>query len=80
MEKIATTAKRKGLSVEINREEFALSLKTYRIRQQLTQKELADKWEVSRWTLLRAEKAKPISWATAYLLFAKLSRALEDEP
>lgn len=79
MEQISTTAKPAGTSMEINREEFALSLKTYRLRQGLTQKQLGERMGVSRYTIIRAEKCKNITWESAYRIFAKLSRLLEAE-
>lgn len=79
MDKITSTWKRDGLSVDTDRADFALSLKTYRLRRGLTQAQLAEEWNTSRYTILRAEGAKPISWEVAYKLFAKLARALEEE-
>lgn len=73
------TPKRDGLDLNIDREEFALSLKTYRLRQGLTQQQLGERWGVSRFTIIRAERAKPVSWEAAYRLFARLSVALRDE-
>lgn len=73
------TPQRVGLDLKIDREEMALSLKTYRIRQGLTQQQLGEFWGVSRFTIIRAEKAKPVSWEAAYRIFARLSAALRDE-
>lgn len=81
MEKLIleTTARPNGLSVEIDRNEFALALKTWRIRQERTQQQVADEWGVSRFTIIRAEHGKPISWEMAYRLFARLADALKRE-
>lgn len=81
MEKLIleATARPNGLSVEIDRNQFALALKTWRIRQDMTQQQVADEWGVSRFTILRAERGKPISWVMAYRLFARLADALKRE-
>jgi len=71
-----TKPKQNGLSLDIDREKFALELKTWRIRQGLTQQELAQKWGMSRFTIMRVEGAKPCSWMLAYKLFANLSREM----
>lgn len=69
----------KGLSVEIDRREFALALKTWRLRQGLTQRQAAERWGTNRYIIIKAEAAKDISWENAYKLFAKLSKELRDE-
>lgn len=79
MENVTLSAQNKGLSVEIDRQEFALALKTWRLRMGLTQKQVGERWGTSRYTILRAEGAKPITWEAAYRLFAKLSNELKDE-
>lgn len=79
MEVITVQPKAQGLEIDINREQFALSLKTYRLRQGLTQAQIASRWGTSRFTIIRAENAKPISWEAAYRLFAHLSQELRQE-
>lgn len=79
MEPLKTEVIKNELSLKIDREDFALSLKTWRLRQGLTQKEVAKEWGVSRHTIMRAELAKPITWEMAYRLFAKLSTSLKNE-
>lgn len=79
MEKIEVTMKQEGLQIDIDKQSFALALKTWRLRQGLTQKEVADRWGISRFTVLRAEGAKNITWMMAYRLFAKLSEELRLE-
>ena len=64
---------RKGMTLEINREEFGLRLHAWRLRSAMSQSELAEKWGVSRYTIMRAEKGKRITWQTAYRLFCHLS-------
>ena len=79
MEKIVVKMKPKGLEMDVNKEEFALALKTWRLRQGLTQEEVGERWGCSRWTIMRAEKAKNLTWEMAYKMFAKLSRELTKE-
>ena len=69
----------KGVSMECDREQFALALKTWRIRNGMTQKQAGDLLGVSRWTIMAAEGTKKITWETTYKLFAGLSRELEKE-
>lgn len=68
-----------GLSTEIDKQEFALSLKTWRLRQALTQRQVAKMFGTSRYTILRAENAQDITWEMAYRLFVKLSKELVKE-
>lgn len=70
---------RRGLQMEMDREEFAMALKTFRLRQGLTQQQLGEKWGTSRYTIMRAELAKPVTWMSAYKLFAKLAKELANE-
>lgn len=70
---------RKGLRLEIEREELALMLKTYRLRQDLNQEQLGKLWGCSRWTIMRLEHAKPCTWEMMYRVYNKLSMALAKE-
>lgn len=79
MEEIKVEMKRDGLKMDINKQEFGLALKTWRLRQGLTQKQVGERWDCSRWTIIRAESARNVTWEMAYRLFAKLARELEDE-
>lgn len=79
MKQIKVDAKPKGLEMEIDRQQFALALKTWRLRAGFTQSELAERWNTSRYTILRAERAHSIGWMSAYRLFAKLAKELEAE-
>lgn len=79
MEQITTTMRPKGLELEVNKEEFALALKTWRLRNNMTQGDVGKRWGCSRYTILRAEKAKNMTWEMAYRLFAKLSQELRRE-
>ena len=79
MKKIKVTFKQKGLTMETDKEQFAMALKTWRLRQGLTQKQLGERWGCSRYTILRAESANNLSWETAYKMFARLSEELRKE-
>lgn len=70
---------RRGLEMDVNRQDFALALKTWRLRQGLSQQEVGDLFGCSRYTIIRAETAKALSWESAYKLFAKLAKELEKE-
>lgn len=79
MEQIKVVMKQKGLTMEADREQVAMAVKTWRLRHGLTQKQLGDRWGASRWTIMRVEKAKNVSWEMAYRFFAKLSEELRKE-
>lgn len=79
MDTIKVEMKPKGLSMETDRNEFALALKTWRLRQGLTQAQAGERFGCSRFTILRAEGAKPLTWEMAYRLFARLSNELQKE-
>lgn len=79
MEQLKTTMKPAGLSMEVDKNEFALALKTWRLRQGLTQSQVGERWGCSRFTIMHAESAKNLTWEMAYRLFAKLSKELTNE-
>lgn len=79
MEKIKVTMKQKGLSMETDKTDFAMALKTWRLRNGLTQQQAGERFGCSRYTIMRAEKAKDVTWEMAYRLFAKLSQELTKE-
>lgn len=79
MEIIKVTMKQKGLTMEADKNEFALALKTWRLRSGLTQSQVAERWDCSRFTIMRAENARTVTWEMAYRLFAKLSNELKEE-
>lgn len=79
MKTINVEMKPNGLSMEVDKNEFALALKTWRLRNALTQKEVAEMWGCSRFTIMKAENAKTVTWEMAYRLFAKLSGELRKE-
>lgn len=78
-EKVTTELTQKGRELEVNKDEFALALKTWRLRMGLTQAEVGKRWGCSRYTILRAERAKNLTWEMAYRLFARLSHELRTE-
>lgn len=67
------------LKMEADKNEVALALKTWRLRAGLTQKQVGDRWGMSRYTIMRVELAKNITWEMAYRIFAKLSAELHQE-
>lgn len=68
-----------ALRMDIDRAEFALELKTWRLRNRLSQRELARRWGTNRWLIMHAEGARDITWENAYKLFAKLAQELRNE-
>lgn len=71
--------KQNGLALDVDRQQFALQLKTWRLRIGLTQRQVAQRFGCSRYTIMAAEAAKDITWPMAYRLFAKLSLELQRE-
>lgn len=63
----------KGARMEADIEKFALALRTWRIRQGLTQRQAAAQMGVSRDSILRAENQRPVSWEIMYRIFVHLS-------
>lgn len=78
-ETIVVNMKVGDLKMNADKNEVALALKTWRLRQGFTQKQLAQRWGISRYTIIRAEAAKNITWEMAYKIFAKLSAELQKE-
>jgi Transcriptional regulator, contains sigma factor-related N-terminal domain len=79
MERINVEMKPQGLTMDVDKNEFALALKTWRLRQGLTQREVGQRFGCSRYTVMRAENAKDVTWEMAYRLFAKLANELKKE-
>lgn len=78
-EKITLTMERQGLTMDVNRADFAVALKTWRVRNGLTQRQVAKTLGTSRYTIIRAENGKNISWESAYMLFCNLAKELRKE-
>lgn len=79
MEQIKVEMKPNGLAMDVDKNEFALALKTWRLRQGLTQREAGERFGCSRYTIMRAESARNVTWEMAYRLFAKLAQELRKE-
>lgn len=79
MEQIKVEMKPNGLEMDVDKNEFALALKTWRLRSGLTQREVGQRFGVSRFTIMKAENAKNVTWEMAYRLFAKLAVELRKE-
>lgn len=79
MKKIEAKMERQGLTMEADRNDFAMALKTWRLRAGLTQEQVGQKFGLSRYTIMRLESGKQTSWETAYRAFAKLAFYLEEE-
>lgn len=79
MEQIKCEMKQEGLTMEVDRQQFAMALKTWRLRQGLTQRQLAERWGTNRYAIMKAESGREITWENAYKLFAKLSGELRKE-
>lgn len=79
MKTIKVEMQQKGLELDCDRQEFALALKTWRLRHAYTQKQVGEMWGISRYTIIRAENGKEITWEMAYRLFARLSEELRKE-
>ena len=79
MEQIKVEMKQKGLSMDVDRSEFALALKTWRLRSGLTQRQVAKRFGCSRYTIMKAEHANKVTWEMAYKMFTKLATELVNE-
>lgn len=79
MKQIKCEMKQEGLTMDVDREQFAMALKTWRIRAGYTQRQVALRWGISRYTVMRIEAAETISWEMAYRVFARLSQELQNE-
>lgn len=67
------------LKMEAEKNEVALALKTWRLRKNLSQRALAQRWGMSRYTIMRVELGRNITWEMTYRIFAKLSTELTKE-
>lgn len=79
MEDLRVTMKQNGLKVESNKEDVAIAVKTFRLRKGWTQEQLARHWGCSRYTIIRIEKAKQLSWEMAYKTVVRLWEDLRKE-
>lgn len=76
---ITPTMTQSGLEMDVDKEQFAMALKTWRLRNRLTQRAVGKMFGCSRYTIIRAENAQSITWEMAYRLFAKLADQLRKE-
>lgn len=76
---ITITLRREGTKMDADREQFAVVLKTWRIRTKYTQEQAGKLFGVSRYTIMRLEDAKNVSWQSLYRVFAALSVELQRE-
>lgn len=76
---ITPTMTQRGLEMDVDKEQFAMALRTWRLRQGLTQREVGKMFGCSRYTIIRAENAQTLTWEMAYRLFARLSDQLRKE-
>lgn len=65
--------------IQIDKKALAQELATWRIRSGLTQREAAERFNVSRYSILRVENMKDIGIAMAYRISAALARAIREE-
>lgn len=61
-----------GSRMEADQEAFALTLRAWRIRNNLTQRQAAAAIGVSRDTILRAENCRHVSWEQLYRIFVHI--------
>lgn len=66
-------------SLGIERQRLGLELAKWRIRNGITQNELAKRWGMSRYSIIRAEKGKTVGWQFAYGISARLAKELLKE-
>ena len=79
MEEITITMKQSDDKMITDEKEFAMALKTWRLRQGLTQQQVGERWGLSRYTIIRAEKCKGLTWESIYKLFNRLAEELRKE-
>lgn len=79
MEKIVLELKRDKERLTADKEQFAIAVKTWRLRNRYTQQKAGEMMGVSRYTIMRAEACKDLTWETIYRMFAYMSEALREE-
>lgn len=63
----------------VDREALAKELFEWRVRNGYTQREVGERFGVSRYTIMRAEGNEYLSLPTAYLVLSKLTQELRKE-
>lgn len=71
--------KENGHEMDVDRDQVALAVKKFRLRLGLSQRELGERWGLTRYQIIRVEKAKNLSWEAAYKTWAMLLRDLAKE-
>lgn len=79
MEEIVIKMKQSDDKMITDEKEFAMALKTWRLRQGMTQQQVGERWGLSRYTIIRAEKCKGLTWESIYKLFNRLADELRKE-
>lgn len=77
MENLKIEFKPVGLSLETDKEHFALALRTWRLRHGLTQKDAGKRCGVSRYSIMRAEAGKENSWQVLYRIMCGMAEDLK---
>lgn len=77
MEHLKIEFKPVGLSLETDKEHFALALRTWRLRHGLTQKDAGKRCGVSRYSIMRAEAGKENSWQVLYRIMCGMAEDLK---
>lgn len=79
MEEITITMKQSDDKMITDEKQFAMALRTWRLRKGLTQQQVGERWGVSRYTIIRAEKCKNLTWESIYKIFNRLADELRKE-
>lgn len=66
-------------AIDIDKQELAQELVTWRLRSGLTQSQAGDKFGVSRYSIMRLENMQYIGIAQAYRISAALVKAIREE-
>ena len=66
-------------TLNIDAAQLGRELATWRVRQGLTQREAAERFQTSRYTIMRIENAKHVGILLAYKVAASLARAIREE-
>lgn len=66
-------------TLNIDAAQLGRELATWRVRQGLTQREAAERFHTSRFTIMRIENAKHVGILLAYKVAASLARVIREE-
>ena len=59
--------------------ELGQELRRWRLRQRLSQPAVAERWGVSRYSILRVEKGKYVGQDMLYIIGSRLAAAIREE-